>query len=376
MRYYIIAGEPSGDLHASNLMRELIARDTEADIRFWGGDLMAAQGGVMVRHYKDTAVMGVFDVLMNLGKIQRNFKLCRRDLLEYRPDVLILVDYPGFNLPMAEYAHKHGIKVFYYISPKVWASKEYRVKKMRKCIDALFTILPFETQYFKKHGIDVHYCGNPIMDAIEGREHKGESIEAFCARIQLDSRPKVALLAGSRRAELKYCLPEMLKVVDKFPEYQFVIAGAPSFTLADYEEYIKGYDVKVVFGETYQLVSQARAALVTSGTATLETAILNCPEVLIYLMWGGGFSDWVARKVIKVPYIGLVNLILGRDAVHELFQKAYSYERMERELTALLGDTPERKQILSDYDELRQLVGGPGCSGRAAEMMLNLLRNG
>ncbi len=374
MKYYIIAGEPSGDLHASNLIRELMERDNEADIRFWGGDLMAAQGGVMVRHYKETAVMGVFDVIMNLGKIQRNFKLCRRDLLEYRPDVLILVDYPGFNLPMAEYAHKHGIKVFYYISPKVWASKEYRVKKMRKYIDALFTILPFETQYFKKHGIDVYYCGNPIMDAIESRAHKGETFEVFCTRTQLDARPKIALLAGSRKGELKYCLPEMLKVVDKFPQYQFVIAGAPSFTYADYEEYIKDYDVKVIFGETYQLVTQARAALVTSGTATLETAILNCPEVLIYLMWGGGFSDWVARKVIKVPYIGLVNLILGRDAVHELFQKTYSYERMERELTALLGDTAERRQILEDYEELRQVVGGPGCSGRAAEMMLNELR--
>lgn len=373
MKYYIIAGEPSGDLHASNLMRELHLRDSEAKIRFWGGDLMLAQGGEMVRHYKDTAVMGVFDVIMNLGKIQRNFKLCRKDLLETRPDVLILVDYPGFNLPMAEFAHKHGIKVFYYISPKVWASKEYRVKKMRKYIDELYTILPFETQYFKRHGIDVHYCGNPIMDAIENRAYKGETFESFCKRNSLDSRPKVALLAGSRKGELKYCLPEMLKVVEKFPQYQFVIAGAPSFTMEEYEGYIAGYDVKVIFGETYQLVSQARAALVTSGTATLETAILNCPEVLIYLMWGGGFSDWVARKVIKVPYIGLVNLILGRDAVHELFQKQYSFERMERELTQLLGDTPERQKILEDYQELRSVVGGPGCSARAAEMMLQAL---
>jgi lipid-A-disaccharide synthase len=373
MKYYIIAGEPSGDLHASNLMRELHLRDKEAQIRFWGGDLMLAQGGEMVRHYKDTAVMGVFDVVMNLGKIQRNFKLCKRDIVEHRPDVLILVDYPGFNLPMAEYAHKRGIKVFYYISPKVWASKEYRVKKMRKYIDALFTILPFETEYFKKHNIDVHYCGNPIMDAIENRAHKGEIFEDFCKRNDLDSRPKIALLAGSRKGELKYCLPEMLKAVDKFPQYQFVVAGAPSFSHADYEEYVRGYDVKVIFGETYQLVSQSRAALVTSGTATLETAILNCPEVLIYLMWGGGFSDWVARKVIKVPYIGLVNLILGRDAVHELFQKKYSYERMLRELEQLVGETPERQRILQDYVELREVVGGPGCSGRAAQMMLDVL---
>lgn len=376
MKYYIIAGEPSGDLHGANLMKCLQVSDSQAEFRFWGGDIMkaASSNGTIVRHYKDTAVMGVWDVLTHLGKIRKNFNVCRADLLANRPDVLILVDYPGFNLPMAAFAHKHGIKVFYYISPKVWASKEYRIKKMRKYIDKLFTILPFETEWFQKRGVDPFYCGNPIMDAISSRENQGETLQEFSTRNSLDSRPKVALLAGSRHAELKYNLPEMMKVVSHFPEYQFVIAGAPSFTMADYEPYISGYDVEVIFGQTYQLVSQARAAVVTSGTATLETAILNCPQVVLYLMWGGAFSDWVAHCFIKVPYISLVNLILGRQSVVELFQKKYKFSRMRIELGKLVHETQTRKRMLSDYDELRNVVGGPGCSQRAADEMVRLLR--
>lgn len=376
MKYYIIAGEASGDLHASNLMRELFALDHEAEIRFWGGDMMQAVGGTLVRHYKDTAVMGVADVLTSLGKIRKNFALCRRDLAQYRPDALILVDYPGFNLPMAGYAHKLGLTVFYYISPKVWASKEYRIKKMRRYIDRLFTILPFETDYFRRHGMEVTYCGNPVMDAIEARQHKGEMLQDFCLRNNLDQRPKIALLAGSRKGEIRYILPQMLRAIDEFPQYQFVIAGAPSFTMADYEPYIKGKDVSVVFGETYQLVSVAQAAIVTSGTATLETAILNCPQILIYLMWGGAFSDRVARLIIKVKWIGLVNLILGRESLHELFQSAYSFERMTTQLRQLLDtESPERRRMLADYDELRRIVGAPGCSHRAAAGMIEFLRN-
>ena len=374
MKYYIIAGEPSGDLHASNLMRELKNADSEADFRFWGGDLMAAQGGTLVRHYKDTAVMGVFDVLTHLGKIRSNFKLCKSDLLANRPDVLILVDYPGFNLPMADFAHKHGIRVFYYISPKVWASKEYRIKKMRRCIDRIYTILPFETDYFKQKGVEVDYCGNPVMDAIEARADKGESFGDFCRRNDLDERPNLALLAGSRVGELKYNLPKMLQAIEHFPQYQFVIAGAPSFTIADYEPYIKGLDVRVIFGQTYQLVSQARCALVTSGTATLETAVLNCPQIVLYLMWGGGFSDFMARHVfVKVKYISLVNLILHREAVKELFQKAYKFDLMIDLLRQLTADTDYRRQMLADYDELRRLVGDAGCSARAARLMVERL---
>lgn len=375
MYYYLIAGEPSGDLHASNLMRELKTYDSKAQFRFWGGDLMSAQGGTLVRHYKDTAVMGVWDVLTHLGKIRRNFKDCRADLLANRPDVLILVDYPGFNLPMAEFAHKKGIKVFYYISPKVWASKEYRIKQMRKYIDKLYTILPFEIEYFKRKNIDSFYCGNPVMDAIENRGHQNESFEDFCQRNQLDDRPKIALLAGSRQSELKYNLPIMLKTIEHFPKYQFVIAGAPSFSNADYEQYIQGYDVKVIFGETYQLVSQARCAIVTSGTATLETAILNCPQIVVYLMWGGRFSDFVARHLlIKVPFISLVNLILNRESVKELFQKAYSFDLMLNLIQQLIADSEYRKQMLADYEELRQRVGNAGCSLRAAQHMVAQLQ--
>ena len=376
MKYYIIAGEPSGDLHASNLMKALKAEDADAQFRYWGGDLMAQQGGTLVRHYRDTAVMGVWDVLTHLGKISNNIKLCRADLLAHRPDVLILVDYAGFNLPMAKFAKKNGIKTFYYIVPKTWASKEGRNKQLKTYVDKLFTILPFETQYFESKGISVCYCGNPVMDAIENRANKDETFVEFCQRNNLDNRPKVALLAGSRQAELKYNLPVMLQVVDKYPDYQFVIAGAPSFTITDYEPYLNGRnDVKILFNQTYQLVSQARAALVTSGTATLETAVLNCPQVVVYLMWGGAFSNFVAHLFIKSKFISLVNLILGRETVKELFQKAYTFEKLTSELSALLAESQTRQQMLSDYAELRQLLGGAGCSERAAQGIYKELKN-
>lgn len=377
MKYYIIAGEPSGDLHGSNLMKALKEVDSEAAFSFWGGDLMKAVGGRLVRHYKDTAVMGVWDVLTHLGKIQANFKFCRKDILEDKPDVVILIDYPGFNLPMAEWAKKQGFKVFFYISPKVWASKEYRIKKMKKYIDRVYSILPFEPAYFAKHELtNVFYCGNPVMDSIAQREHVGETKEEFKQRNGLSEKPIIALLPGSRVAELKYNLPEMLRLVSEMPEFQFVIGGAPSFTAKDYEPYLNGVGVKVLFGETYSLVASAEAAVVTSGTATLETAILNCPQIVMYLMWGGGFSDWVAHLFIKVPWISLVNLILGREAVSELFQKLYSYDRLRTELRELSTATPRREKMLADYAEMRQAVGDAGCSHRAAADMYDFLRSG
>lgn len=376
MKYYIIAGEPSGDLHGSNLMRALRAEDAEAQFRFWGGDLMRAVGGTMVRHYRDTAVMGVWDVLTHLGKIRSNFSFCRKDIGENRPDVVILIDYPGFNLPMAEWAHAKGLKVFYYISPKVWASKEYRIKKMRKCIDRLYSIMPFEPDYFARHNLaGVFYCGNPVMDAIAGRQHADETDARFRERCGLSDKPIVALLPGSRVAELKYNLPEMMRLVGDFPDCQFVIAGAPSFAPADYECFIAGRDVKVLFGETYQLAHMARAAVVTSGTATLETALLGCPQVVMYLMWGGGFSDWIAHLFIKVPFISLVNLILGREAVIELFQRGYSYAKLTAELRGLLAESPRRRAMLQDYEELARRVGDAGCSGRAAADMVSYLKS-
>ncbi len=375
MKYYIIAGEPSGDLHGSNLMKALKVEDEGAEFRFWGGDLMGAVGGTLVRHYRDTAVMGVWDVLTHLGKIRRNFAFCRKDIGEHVPDVLILIDYPGFNLPMAEWAHERGIRVYYYISPKVWASKEYRIKKMRRCIDRLYSIMPFEPEYFaKKEFGNVYYCGNPVMDAIEGGVHADETGESFRERVGLTDKPIVALLPGSRVAELKYNLPEMMRLTEEFAGYQFVIGGAPSFTAKDYEGYLCGSGIKVLFGETYDLMRHAEAAVVTSGTATLETALLRCPQIVMYLMWGGGFSDWVAHLFIKVPYISLVNLILGRESVTELFQKRYSYERLKLELGELMEDTPRRRRMLADYEELAGRVGGSGCSGRAARDMVEHLK--
>lgn len=376
MKYYIIAGEPSGDLHGSNLMRALRGEDSGAQFRFWGGDLMKAVGGTLVRHYRDTAVMGVWDVLTHLGKIRSNFAFCRKDIEANRPDVVVLIDYPGFNLPMAEWAHSKGLKVFYYISPKVWASKEYRIKRMRKCIDRLYSIMPFEPDYFASRNLDgVFYCGNPVMDAIAQRPHADETEADFRVRCGLSAKPIVALLPGSRVAELKYNLPEMMRLVGDFPDCQFVIAGAPSFERADYEQFIAGRDVKVLFGETYQLARMARAAVVTSGTATLETALLGCPQVVMYLMWGGGFSDWIAHLFIKVPFISLVNLILGREAVTELFQKSYSYGKLTAELRELLGDTPRRRAMLEDYADLARRVGDAGCSGRAAADMVSHLQS-
>ena len=374
MKYYIIAGEPSGDLHGSNLMKSIKEVDQDAQFRFWGGDLMAAVGGTLVRHYRDTAVMGVWDVLTHLGKIRNNFKVCRQDIESHRPDALILIDYPGFNLPIAEWAHELGIKTLYYISPKVWASKEYRIKSMRKCIDRLYSIMPFEPAYFDKHDLkNVFYCGNPVMDAVTCYPNVGESKEQFKQRCGLDSRPVIALLPGSRVAELKYNLPEMMRLVSDMPDYQFVIGGAPSFKASDYDKYISVSAVKVLFGETYNLVSAADAAVVTSGTATLETAILNCPQIVIYKMWGGAFSDWVAHLFIKVPFISLVNLILGHEVVSELFQKKYSYDRMLSELKDLASKTTRRQSMLREYEELRHVVGGAGCSLRAAEDMYRFL---
>ncbi|MFT3738285.1 MAG: lipid-A-disaccharide synthase [Breznakibacter sp.] len=377
MKYYIVAGEPSGDLHGSNLMRELKTLDANADFRFFGGDLMAAQGGTLVKHYRELAFMGVFEVVMNFRTIKRNMAQCQRDLMAYRPDVLILIDYPGFNLRIAEFAKKNGVKVFYYISPKLWAWNTGRVKKIKKYVDRLFTILPFETQFYARYGIEVDYSGNPVLDAIDARPNKHEDMAVFKLRNGLDHRPIVAVLAGSRKQELSWVLPDMLKMIPKFPGYQFVIAGAPSFSMADYRAYIDGYDIKVLFDQTYQLVQHARAAMVTSGTATLETALLNCPQVVCYRMWGGNFSDYIAKRfIIKVRFISLVNLILDREGVRELFQKNFTVGALEHELGALLENDGRRKQIFADYEELHRLMGQPGSSRKTAGLMWKRLEDG
>ncbi|GAF03872.1 lipid-A-disaccharide synthase [Saccharicrinis fermentans] len=376
MKYYIIAGEPSGDLHASNLMKSLKENDSDWEFRFWGGDLMKEVGGELVRHYTETAYMGIKEVVSNLGKIRANFKLCKSDLLYYKPDVLILVDYPGFNLRIAEFAKKKGMKVFYYISPKVWAWNTGRVKKIKAYVDKMFTILPFETKFYQQHNVPIDYVGNPVLDAIESRDHKGEDINTFKERNGLDSRPIVALLAGSRKQELDYVLPEMLNMIDVFPDYQFVIAGAPSFSQAHYKSFVGGKDVKVIFNQTYELLQQAQGALVTSGTATLETALLDCPQIVCYKMWGNKLFSWFIQKVIlKVDFISLVNLILAREGVRELVQESLRFETLKAELGKLLKDQDYRIRIFNNYNQLHQIMGEPGTSQRAAKLMIRALNN-
>jgi lipid-A-disaccharide synthase len=376
MKYYIIAGEPSGDLHASNLMKALKQEDVDNHFRFWGGDLMKKVGGELVRHYSETAYMGIKEVLVNLGKIKANFKLCKRDLLNYQPDVLILVDYPGFNLRMAEFAHKKGIKVFYYISPKIWAWNTKRVKKIKAYVDQMYTILPFETDFFKKYQIPIHYVGNPVLDAIENRPNKNEDINTFKKRNNLDNRPIVALLAGSRQQELSNVLPTMLEMVDQFPKYQFIIAGAPSFTMADYTPFIKNKDVKVLFQQTYEIAQQAHGALVTSGTATLETALLDCPQIVCYKMWGGKMITKLVKKfILKVKHISLVNLIINCEGVKELVQDELNFTNVKNELDLLLNNQDYRINIFNHYNNLHHIMGKPGSSKRAAHLMVNELKH-
>lgn len=376
MKYYLIAGEASGDLHAANLMKALKKFDPMANFRYWGGELMAAEGGQLVRHYRDTAFMGAFEVVMNLHKICRNLKFCKEDILKYSPDVLILVDYAGFNLRIASFAKTRGFCVFYYIAPKIWAWNTGRARKIKKNVDKLFSIMPFESDFYAKYNVPVVYSGNPLMDAIDKRPYKNEGFEAFVKRNNLENRPIIALLAGSRKQEISRLLPEMLAMVEHFPDFQFVIAGAPSFTFADYEEYLRDYEgVSVVFGQTYALLESAHAALVTSGTATLEAALLKCPQVVCYKMWGGSFTDFMAKKVIiKVAHISLVNLIMNREVVKELFQSSFSLEALKNELSLLCYDEDYRKRMIEGYTELGYIVGSPGSSERTARLMWESLK--
>lgn len=374
MRYYIIAGEASGDLHASNLIKELKIEDKEAVIRGWGGDYMREAGAEIVRHYKDTAIMGFVTVLKNLDKIKANIRLCCNDIQEWKPDVVILVDYAGFNLRIARFAKQIGLKVFYYISPKLWAWNTGRVKKIKKYVDRMYTIFPFETGFYKKYNYEVHYGGNPLVDAITDRAYKNETFDEFIETNHLPNKPIIALLAGSRSQELKYVLPTMLKMVKHFPEHQFIIAGAPSMTDADYAPYIKDIPVKIVYGETYRLVSQAKAALVTSGTATLETALLRTPQVVCYSGEGGRFSYYLFKTFVKVDYISLVNLIFEGEVVKELMMQHLTEQNVLNELSKILFSERDREKMLCNYDEVIRRLGEPGASARFARMMVKALR--
>jgi lipid-A-disaccharide synthase len=368
MNYYFIAGEASGDLHAANLIKELRINDVNANIRAWGGDRMGREGAVLVKHYKDLAFMGFVEVLKNLRTIFHNLDFCKKDILAFNPDVLILVDYPGFNLRIAEWAHEQGIKVFYYISPQIWAWKQSRVKQIRRNVDKMFVILPFEKDFYKRFGVEVDFVGHPLLDAIaaETEEHPFVA-EEFIKRNKLSDKPMIALLPGSRKQEITVMLHKMMSVIDLFPEYQFVIAGVDAVPEDFYQSVIGTRPVKLIFKQTHELLRSSVAALVTSGTATLETALLNIPEVVCYQ--GGYISYLIARQLIKVKYISLVNLIMDRVVVKELIQNQLNANNLKRELDHILKSEEERKRIFSDYTELRHLLGDKGASKKTAQLI-------
>ncbi len=374
MRYYLIAGEPSGDLHGANLMRGLAKADPEAEFRFWGGDMMAEAGGAanLVKHYRETSFFGIANVLANLGTIARQMRECREDVLRFAPDVLILIDYPGFNVKMAEFAHRHGLKVFYYIAPKVWAWKEWRVKALRRFVDRLYIIFPFEKEYFRRKGIDAAFEGNPLMDAIARRRESFPAAEEFRRANGLDDRPVVALLAGSRRSEIRANLRFMAELAQRIPDRQFVVAGVSWIDRAEYDRCTAGTAVRYVFDKTYELLAVAEAAVVTSGTATLETALLDVPEVVVYGV------PWIYEKlkpyVLKIPYVSLVNLNLGREAVREIVRCRPKAESAEAELRAVLEGGAERERMKADFAELRRIIGGDGASERFAARMVEDLK--
>ena len=374
MRYFLIAGEASGDLHASNLMASIKKNDEAADFCFLGGDLMAAQGGKMVRHYKDMAFMGFIPVLLHARTVLGNIKQCKASILEYKPDALILIDYPSFNLKMAQFVKENlpGVPVYYYISPKLWAWKEYRLKSIRQYVDKVFSILPFEVKWFADRGYQVDFVGNPCVDAVEGRSCKGESRVVFNERNQLDNRPIMALLAGSRMQEIKSSLPIMLESASRYPEYQLVVAGAPSIDATVYDELLAPYKARVVYNQTYELLQQSELAVVTSGTATLETALLRVPQVVVYKMSGGWLFHRFLELFIRVPYISLVNLIADKWLVKELVIEDFTVKKLCAEIDRLRTQA-YHDQVMRGYDELIELLGHGSASDKAAQTIVQLL---
>ncbi len=367
MKYYLLAGEASGDLHGANLIRALKDADPKADFRYFGGDRMAAEGGSLSKHIAELAFMGFIEVLANLRTIFRNMSFAKQDILDYKPDALILIDFPGFNLKIAEFAKKNGIRVFYYISPKVWAWNQKRVLKIRKVVDHMFCILPFEVGFYREWEMDVDYIGNPLMDAIEAHSPDPE----FLRNNRLSNHPIVALLPGSRKQEIERILPVMVRTAALFPGHQFVIAGAPNFDPSYYQRFLNGQQFIVVFNATYDLLKHSQAAIVASGTATLETALLNTPQVVVYK--AAPVSIAIARLVIKIRFISLVNLIMDREVVKELIQSECTPETIAKELNRLLPESPDRGKMLADYRELAERVGPAGASGRAADLIVGYL---
>lgn len=366
MKYYIISGEASGDLHGSNLMKAIFEKDSNAEIRFWGGDLMEQVGGTMVEHYRNLAFMGFAEVLLNISTIFKNINFCKKDILEFKPDVLILIDYPGFNMRIAKFAKKKGIKVHYYISPQIWAWKENRIRKIKRDVDEMMVILPFEKDFYeKKHNFPVHFVGHPLIDAISNREQVDEN--DFRRTHNLSDKSIIALLPGSRKQEIKKLLSVMLKMADKFTDYQFVIAGAPSQDYEFYKQFIDKDNVKFISNKTYDLLSISYAAIVTSGTATLETALFKVPEIVCYkTSW---ISYQIGKRLVDLKFISLVNLIMGKEVVKELIQNDFDENNLERALHNILDDY-QRAVLFMDYYDLEQKLGGKGASKKAANLII------
>ncbi|MBQ0768206.1 MAG: lipid-A-disaccharide synthase [Bizionia sp.] len=369
MKYYIISGEASGDLHGANLMKALLIQDVNADFRFWGGDLMQAIGGTLVKHYKELAFMGFVEVLQNLRTITKNLSFCKKDIEAYTPDVIIYIDYPGFNLRIAKWARQEGYKNHYYISPQIWAWKENRITSIKRDIDAMYVILPFEKDFYeKKHQFPVHFVGHPLLDEIAGRHQVTEY--KFRTNNGLSDKPIIALLPGSRKQEITKMLSIMLSLVDNYKNYQFVIAGAPGQDYAFYSQFINKSNVHFLSNKTYDLLSVSSAALVTSGTATLETALFKVPQVVCYK--GSWISYQIGKRLINLKYISLVNLILDKEAVTELIQADFNKKRLKKELDIIL-DTYERTKFFMNYYELEKKLGGKGASEQTARLIFNSL---
>ncbi len=374
MRYFIVAGEASGDLHGSNLVKELLIEDKDAEIVCWGGDLMESAGAKLLMHYRNTAFMGFLVILKNLKTVLHNISLCKNQVAEYKPDVLILIDYPAFNLRIAKFAKEAGIKVFYYISPKFWAWREKRVMKVKKWVDRMFIIFPFETEFYGKYDIPVEYRGNPLVDEIESRiasmPEKSELIE----QLQLGNKPVIGILPGSRKDEIKSILPQIIKITGDFPEYQFVIAGVRNIPEELYHEIAGEAPVKIITDKTYEVLIVSEAALVKSGTSTLEAALINIPQVVCYK--GDFFSMLIAVILIKVKFVSLVNLIAGSEIVKELLGYALNRNNLAKELSLILEGGQKRERMLSDYKILMEKLGPAGASRRIARAMVEELREG
>ena len=370
MKYYIIAGEASGDLHGANLMKALYEEDPEAEIRFWGGDLMEKTGGTLVKHYRDLAFMGFVEVIFNLKTILNNIKICKKDISEFKPDVLIFIDYPGFNMRIAKWAKALGYKTHYYISPQIWAWKENRIKAIKNDVDKMFVILPFEKSFYEdKHQFPVEFVGHPLIDAIQSQSKPDENI--FRRENQLNEKPIIAVLPGSRKQEITKMLSVMLSVVEDFEEYQFVIAGAPSQDFEFYKQFITNKNIKFISNKTYDLLRFSTAALVTSGTATLETALFKVPEVVCYK--GSWASYQIAKRIITLKYISLVNLIMDQEVVTELIQEDCNTKRIKEELQKLL-EPDYREKLLKNYDILEEKLGGTGASKKTAKLIVENLK--